>query len=488
MDIELTRHQAEAMEKLQAFTRSGSSRAFVLRGFAGVGKTTLLGFYCRWLETEGYVPCLLATTGRAAKVLAGKTGFDAATVHSCIYAFEEIGGFDSGDQPGNSQLSLHFAVKEPNFPPNKLIFIVDEASMIPNTATTGGHTATFGSGHLLIDLLTYSSGQKIVFVGDPCQLPPVSEEAFSPALSPRYLHEQYRVPVAYAELSEIIRQAAQSEILRFAGYYRQGLVSDTLIKWPLLEVPQEQEVHLLPSEHQLVEAYLDFLRKGAYREAIMITHANSHCRRLNHKIRMSLRGKNELAAGELLMVVQNSYCVPLSNGDQVLVKKVAFAGKKAGFTFLAVELEDMASGDIHKTLLIRELLYNDLPGLQAEESRRLLIDFDQRMRKAKIQRNSKLYQGNMRSDPYLNALRAKFGYVITCHKAQGGEWKHVFLNLQSSVFAQPLTVKYRWLYTAITRASEHLYLNDGWWIKFFSKRQPKAAARHFKQSQAKKKS
>ncbi len=488
--MERTPHQQLALEKLQRFTLASDSRAFVLRGYAGVGKTTLVGFYTAWLREQGYEPVLLATTGRAAKVLAGKTKQAAATVHSCIYKFDEVGGSGEAAASGSEagQLSLQFGVRQPPPFSKPPVYIIDEASMIPNLATTGGAVATFGSGHLLVDLLTYSEGQKVVFVGDPCQLPPVCEEAFSPALSPRYLHEQYRVAVAYAELTEIIRQAAHSEILQQAGWYRQALVQNTLIKWPLLEAPREQQIHLLPNEQDLVQAYLEYLHRGAYREAIMITHSNAHCRRLNHKIRMSLKGNTQLVPGELLMVVQNSYYVPLMNGDQVLVKKVKFAGKKAGFSFLEVQLEDMASGDLYTTLLLRELLYNDMPGLQAEESRRLLIDFDQRMKKEGIKRNSPAYQKKMQTDPYLNALRAKFGYVITCHKAQGGEWPHVFLNLQSSVFAQELNAKYRWLYTAITRASEHLYLNDGWWIKAFGQRQPKAAARHFKQVQRKRKS
>jgi ATP-dependent exoDNAse (exonuclease V) alpha subunit len=479
MALTLTPHQQTALQKLQAFTQDENARAFVLRGYAGTGKTTLLGQYADWLEAQGMKPVLLATTGRAAKVLAGKTGREASTIHSCVYQFDELG---EGGEKG-TQLALQFDIRpQPVFnePP---VYIVDEASMIPNTATTGGQVATFGSGHLLVDFLEFTKGRRVVFVGDPCQLPPVSEETFSPALSPRYLRDNYKVAVQYAELSEIIRQGADSEILRLAGRFRADIIANRYVKWPKVMVPSGLQAHLYPNEHELVQAYLKHLRKKDYSRALMITNANGHCRRLNHKLRMTLMGNKNLAEGELLMVVQNSYYVPLTNGDQVIVRKVRPAGRQAGFGFLEVELEDIGGNNRYKTLMIRELLYNNYAGLQPEESRSLLIDFDKRMRKKGVKRKTEAYQKAMRNDPYLNALRAKFGYVITCHKAQGGEWPEVYLNVQKSVFVQQRNALYRWFYTALTRASDNLYLNDNFWIEGFNKRQPRVAAQQFKKIQ-----
>jgi len=480
--MHLTPHQNQALAKLQAFTASPGARAFVLRGYAGTGKTTLVGHYTRWLEEQGYQPQLLATTGRAAKVLAAKTARAARTIHSCVYQFDEMNGLDGAADAG-TQLSLSFGIRPSPLYAKAPVFIVDEASMIANTAVTGSDVARFGSGHLLLDFLEFTAGHRIVFVGDPCQLPPVSSESFSPALSPRYLRDHYHVAVDYAELTEIIRQESASEILTLAGHFRSAIARDTYEQWPKLAVPQEQQAHLHPDEGALVKAYLHYLRQQAYHEAIMVTHSNTHCRRLNHRIRMTLKGDKNLEVGELLMVVQNSYCIPLMNGDQVLVKKVKPARPLAGFNFLDVQLEDVASGSTYQTLLIRELLYNDNPGLLPAESRRLLIDFDVRMRAAGVSRKSEKYQENLRADPYLNALRAKFGYVITCHKAQGGEWPHVFLNIQKSVFAQQSNSLYRWFYTALTRASHHLHYNDDWWVLHFARRRPQDAARHFKQVQ-----
>lgn len=480
--FQLTDHQRTALEKLQAFAREADSRCFVLRGYAGTGKTTLVGRFVRWLEEQDIRPVLLATTGRAAKVLAEKTGRAAATIHSCIYQFDELDGLETpAGQTG--QLTLQFGVRERPRYGQPFVYIVDEASMIPNTATTGGEVARFGSGHLLIDFLAFTEGARVVFVGDPCQLPPISEESFSPALSPRYLHQRYGVAVRYAELTEIVRQEAHSEILELAGRFRNDIVRENYQKWPKLLAPRQETAFLHPNEGELVKVYLNHLQKRDYREAIMITNANGHCRRLNHRLRLSLQGDKDLKEGELLMVVQNSYYVPLSNGDQVVVKKVRPGGRRGDFTFLKVILENVHTGATHETLLIRELIYNDYAGLQAAESRQLLVDFDRRAREAGLKRKSEAYQSAMRSDPYLNALRAKFGYVITCHKAQGGEWPQVFLNIQKSVFVQRDNALYRWFYTALTRASQHLHINDGFWVQGFMQRQPHLAIRQLKAAQ-----
>ncbi len=482
-ELKLTANQQAALERLQLFTQTPGSRCFVLRGYAGTGKTTLVGNYVRWLDQEMDVKAiLLATTGRAAKVLANKTGMQAKTIHSCIYQFDELGGLES-DTPKEGQLTLQFGIRQKPQVNKEWVYIVDEASMIANTAAKSGHVARFGSGHLLVDFLEFTSPHRVVFVGDPCQLPPVSTDAFSPALSPRYLRDHYNVAVHYAELYEIVRQNRDSEILRLAGKFRQDIVQNNYIKWPKLLIPTQQQAHLHKNEHVLIEKYLDFMKRKAYDEALMITNSNNHCRRLNHRMRMTLHGDKNLREGELLMVVQNSYYVPLSNGDQVRVEKVEPYGKRAGFFFLKVNLKNVNSDEKYETLLIKELLYNNYAGLQADEAQRLIIDFDKRARQKGIKRKSQVYKELMRVDPYLNALRAKFGYVITCHKSQGGEWPQVFLNIQKSVFGMESNPLYRWFYTALTRASDHLHINDGFWVYGFNKRQPEAVKKFFQKRQ-----
>lgn len=490
MKMELTTHQKIAFERLQRFCSTANSRCFVLRGYAGTGKTTLIGYFVKWLQQNDFTPILLATTGRAAKVLANKTSFEASTVHACLYQFEALDGMESlGETTSAGQLSLNFGIREKPESSQQLVYIVDEASMIANTAAASNGITTFGSGHLLVDFLDYTTDHKVVFVGDPCQLPPVSADPFSPALSPRYLRDHYQVAVQYAELGEIVRQTAESEILQLAGRFRKDILLKRYQRWAKIYTPRDQSAHLYPQENALLEAYLKLLRKKDYQQAQMITYANRHCRRLNHRLRMSLFDHKHLRPGELLMVVQNNPRVPLANGDQVLLESVKPDEKRAGFFFLEVKVRNLANNEVYSTLLIRDLLYNEFAGLQNEESKRLLIDFHQRARKKGLKPKMEAYKEAMRTDPYLNALRAKFGYVITCHKAQGGEWPHVFLNLQKSLYVIQGNALYRWFYTAITRASEHLHLNDGFWIQGFSKRQPDRNAAFFKRrssSQSKK--
>ena len=196
----------------------------------------------------------------------------------------------------------------------------------------------------------------------------------------------------------------------------------------------------------------------------MLTNSNWKCQELNRKVRSELGRTGSLQPGELLMVVQNSYVVPLVNGDQVEVCSVREDSYRAGMRFLSVEVRAIHSGDTFKTLLIADLLENNNASLSPKAFNALLIDFDMRMRQLHIKRKSQPYIVAMRSDPYLNALRAKYGYAITCHKAQGGEWQNVFLMIHKSVYGMRDASLYRWFYTALTRAKEHLHLHRDWWV------------------------
>ena len=164
------------------------------------------------------------------------------------------------------------------------------------------------------------------------------------------------------------------------------------------------------------------------------------------------------------MVIQNSYVVKLVNGDQVEVCSIGAESYRAGMRFLVGEVRGVPGGQIFKRLLIADLLQNDSPQLPADAVKALLIDFDQRMRHLGVKRKSAAYTEEMMSDPYLNALRAKYGYAVTCHKAQGGEWPEVFLLIHKSVYAIRDAGLYRWFYTALTRAKEHLHLHSDWWV------------------------
>ncbi|MBV6428516.1 MAG: ATP-dependent RecD-like DNA helicase [Haliscomenobacter sp.] len=471
----LTPHQKDAFAAIQSFLKSPDERVFVLQGYAGTGKTTLVGNVVRWAQHRDWHPVLLATTGRAAKVLHNKTGFPASTIHSAIYLFRRIDDGRKDDEPeeewthDTGQLSLEFGLRSNNALPDNLLYIVDEASMIAHEPARGQHTARFGSGNLLDDFLQYTRKHKVIFVGDPCQLPPVSENPFSGALSPPFLRERFRLKVQSFELQEILRQNKNSEILFIAGKFRRGFLREDYEKWPKIPVPMGRSAHVVPDEDALVEGYIQTMKGGDYAAAMMIGQANNQVYQLNTRIRQRLFPGQALQAGEMLMVVQNSYHVSLANGDQVVVEKVRDNVRYfPGFTFMEVTVRALHDNEEYQTLLLKELLYNDQPSLGAEDARRLLIDFDQRVRRQGISRKSDLYRHLMMSDPYLNALRAKFGYAVTAHKAQGGEWPQVFLHIRKSLFGLPRPELYRWYYTALTRAQEHLYFNDGWWVQGYS--------------------
>lgn len=472
--MQLTPHQTQAMDRLKAFIENKVQHIFILKGYAGTGKTTLVGHLVEYLqEHTDWKPILLATTGRAAKVLQDKTGKKATTIHSCIYSFDKLDGV--GDQPWdseNGQLFLDFSLKQPDpDDEGKHCYIVDEASMITHEINTKAHTAKFGTGSLLNDFLSYATGQKVVFVGDPCQLPPIAENLMSSALDLSFLQMNYSQGVEEIELTEIIRQQGTSEILRLAGNFRELARTGQYVKYPQVSFPAGQQAHLLSSEDDLVRDYLKHLRgEKGYEKATMLSYANWQVNKLNSFFRKELFGRPEVQEGELLMVVQNSYKVDLVNGDQVIVRKIGETSQRAGFTFVELVVQSLHDERLHKTLLITDLLYNKDANLSSGDARKLLIDFDQRVRRKGIKRNSDEYRERMQKDPYLNALRAKFGYALTCHKAQGGEWEHVYLNIYKSVYGFSRPQLYRWYYTAITRARDHLHLNDGWWIEGYNDR------------------
>lgn len=469
--MQLTTHQKQAFESIKAFVHNHAIRAFVLKGYAGTGKTTLIGHVVKWLKDEGYTPVLLATTGRAAKVLENKTGKEASTIHSCIYVFDEVEGKDeTGKDAWNSdtgQLFLNFDLRSSNTTAENAVYIVDEASMISHEVEEKAHTARFGSGSLLDDFFQFTQGRKVIFVGDPCQLPPVAENPFSAALDVHFLQRRYGIQAVSVELREILRQDAGSEILRIAGKFRDSIISETYQPYPKVKLPSGANAQLYPDDQALLKSYVQQLRDGGWDKAIMLCHANWQCSRLNTSIRQQLGYRDTLHPGELLMVVQNSYNVDLANGDQVLVEAVSHDCHLAGLDFLNVTVRALHNQAQYQTKLIQNLLHSEDPGLGSEHVKRLLIDFDQRMRNRGIRRNSETYRQFMLIDPYLNALRAKFGYAITCHKSQGGEWEHVFLNIYKSIYGMKGANLYRWYYTALTRAQQRLHINDGWWVEGF---------------------
>lgn len=439
----------------------------------------MIRFIAEWMRALERNVALLAPTGRAARVIENKCDHVASTIHSMLYVFRDIReeseeGTDAWTHK-NGQLILEFGLRceqEQQQDDMYDMFIVDEASMISHISEHDLHAARFGSGNLLQDLLHYVGERKIIFIGDPCQLPPVSSDVFSAALSADYLREKFNVAVYEVELKNILRQHSGSEILELAQPLRECILTGQYRRIPRLGGSRGEQVLLVRNERELVNTYTDTLKRHGPSEAVVISNSNSSCARVNHMVREQLYPRqHELHPGELLMVVQNSYTTGLCNGDQVVVEDVLGALYRAHFRFLKVRVRALHDNRVYETLLIADLLFNSYAGLRPDEFKRLLVDFDRRMSAFKVPRKSEAYRKAMMLDPYLNALRAKFGYGITLHKAQGGEWNKVFLNLNKALYVMQGEQLYRWLYTAVTRAREQLFVTDGFWIQDYDHRQ-----------------
>lgn len=486
--IRLFPQQQQALEAMKAFTEDDNDRVFILSGYAGTGKTTLLRAYAEWLDREHYVNATsysvlktvdkkkfipMASTGRAAKVLRDKIGQGATTVHSTIYVYR---GFNQDlekmtqaidknvgvDKTGQLYLTFGF---EPIEHVSRVIYIIDEASMISDTATKNPTQAFFSSGKLLEDLLHYDPIGKFVFVGDDCQLPPIEGDR-SPALSADYISMQYGLGVKTAVLTDIIRQQNDNDIIIAANKMRELCENPPMVKWGKFPFCGYNHINVLPSQKELIGQYVDEIRQKGYEAATLITGSNRSCASLAAIIRQALGFTQPLLMeGELLLVTQNNLPTGLMNGDLVVVKAVGDRQTmKANLTFLNVEVEELVSKHRYSIMLIEDILYSSYVNLTQEQQKDLFIDFYRREKKKGVKEKDEIFKKDLMSDPYLNALRAVFGYAITCHKSQGGEWKKVFVDIPRRLSFQPDRRAYQWLYTAMTRASDMLYVANDFFI------------------------
>jgi ATP-dependent exoDNAse (exonuclease V) alpha subunit len=417
----------------------------------------------------------MASTGRAAAVLKLKAKFNATTVHSLVYKFDEVKATSEdawkmeGDEKG--QLYLNFTPSLINSNDLTDVYITDEASMISGFTNKSINGTKFGTGNLLQDLLKVVANSKVIFVGDPCQLPPVDEASFSAALDQVFLKSHFQKKALEFELTEIQRQGANSEILEIAAPLRRQIVSKTIPEWPKIEIKSHyKDVKLFNSTDELIKQYLVVFKTVGSENCILVTHKNSEAHENNIFIRKELfPNKGSVQVGDILMIIKNCMRTGLRNGDQVIVQKIGKSVQRAKQVFLKITVKDINSGVVYDTMIIESLLNNSSSSLDSNEIKELIIDFDYRMKEARVVRNSADYKFKMKSDLYLNGLQAKYGYSITLQKAQGGEWQHVFLNVTKSVYISKFEGKpqdmIKWFYTAITRTQKYLYLNMGSWIK-----------------------
>ena len=442
-----TAEQERAMQLFADFLTDREERTvFVLRGSAGTGKTTLAAAVVRALMSLQQKLVLMAPTGRAAKVFSGYAGTSAYTIHKRIYRQKTAGDM--------SAFSLNINQS------TETLFMVDEASMVSNE----GFSDTFGSGCLLDDLIQFVYGGRncrLVLIGDRAQLPPVGEEE-SPALMSCVL-EGYGLKVYEVDLNQVLRQSEESGILWNATEVRCMMAED---RWSLPKIRIEgfDDIQVMPG-NELIEALATSYSRVGLDETMVVTRSNKRANIYNQGIRNQvLDREDELCTGDQIMIVKNNYywteqskeIAFIANGDHAVVQRVRHIHELYGFRFAEVTmmLPDYDNYELTATVLL-DTLTSEAPALTREQQQQL---FDKVMEDYmdvpfKADRLKKIKQ-----DKYYNALQIKFAYAATCHKTQGGQWAHIYID-QGYMTDDMLTTDYiHWLYTALTRATEKVFL------------------------------
>lgn len=323
--------------------------------------------------------------------------------------------------------------------------------------------AAFGSGELMTDLFEATKPNKIIFVGDPCQLPPVGE-LNSPALDMDWLFNRKRTAITVT-LTTIERTKGDNDVLLLATRIRKFLDELPATKYPKLPAAGKEDIKLYANAQQLFDAYVAEYHKTGTNGCLAIARSNRMVQGMNRQFRIRLYGNDNepLRVNDVLLVYRNNYKVPLTNGDFVVVTSLGEVRMKCNLRFQSVRIKALVSDTDYELLLSLDALYGE-GQFSKEQWRDLMIDFSRRLKNKGIAANTPEYKAAMMKDDYLNCLQATYGYSVTCHKAQGGEWDNVFLFLDSKMYGMPHVELFRWWYTAITRAKKQLHLENGWWV------------------------
>ena len=459
-----TLEQANALDVFARFlTDRNPQVVMILRGSAGTGKTSLSGAIVRTLQSIRQKVMLLAPTGRAAKVFSLNSGSPAYTIHRRIYREKSFSGVDG-----------QFNLNDNLF--TDTLFMVDEASMVANMGLGG---MSFGSGCLLDDLVHFvyqGRNDRLMLIGDKAQLPPVGEEE-SPALNAAML-QGYGLTVYECDLNEVLRQSEQSGILYNATMIRQMITHDDITQLPKIRFTGFSDIKPMPGA-ELIEALADSYHHVGLDDTIVVTRSNKRANIFNQGIRnMVLDREEELSQGDILMIVKNNYYwmeeerkkikekdnqVPsndipafLANGDRAKVLKVRRRIDLYGFRFatLLLQFPDYGNYELEATVLL-DTLTSEAPALTHDQQEQLFRQIEEDYQDVPLKTDR---MKAIRQDQFYNALQVKFAYAVTCHKAQGGQWAHVYVD-QGYMTDDMLTPDYiHWLYTAFTRATEMLYL------------------------------
>lgn len=450
LTVEPTSNQQILLKKWAEFlSHKLIKSAFILKGYAGTGKTTMLSVLIKALKKQGNKTVLLAPTGRAAKVLSAYSGEEASTIHRKIY-FQK------------SKQGAVFFVRQRNLHKNTL-FIVDEASMIGSSGGSGGSFIS-KSKSLLEDLIDYvfeGENCKLLLVGDVAQLPPVGLN-LSPALDQDYLKASFGLNLDLVELTEVVRQKEASGVLGYATEVRKFAVesqNDHVVFDALYD--DVKIINGIELEEEITHSY-DTVGKE---NTLIITRSNKRANLFNQHIRSRILWmEEEICAGDLMMVVKNNYFwvepeynTFIANGDIIEIIKVNYFEERFGFRFAdaIIKLQDYPNMPEIEVKLLVDTIMVEMPALSREDQFRL---YEEVLNSYEHEPSRQKKRELLKKDPYYNALQVKFSYAVTCHKAQGGQWDVVFLE-QGYLTEDMINQEWhRWLYTGMTRATKKLYL------------------------------
>lgn len=449
-----TNDQTNVSIHLDAFTKSKKDNpVYLLKGYAGTGKTSMISAYVQTLLQLGIKFVLLAPTGRAAKVLAQYTSHQAHTVHRYIYIFMT-------NKEGVTNIVLA---------PNKLkntVFIIDEASMISDTSQ--GNSKVFGNNSLLDDVVRFvysQKGNKLMLVGDTAQLPPVGI-TLSPALDLDNLKRAYSVTAFEYEMKEVMRQTLESGILSSATIIRNKVETGNT-ETPFFNISEDGgDVNAVADAYEFGELLMESFTDRDTDNGIIICRSNKQANLYNNQIRSRiLMRESEVEAGDMMMVVKNNYYWLdkdskvgfIANGDIIRILRYKETEELYGFRFADVDIEfvDYPEEKELNVKILLDTIETNAPGLLEKDNLRLFANVEESYMDYP---NRRTRLNKIKANPYYNALHVKFSYAMTCHKTQGGQWNNVFVD-KGYIPNDTIDIEYlRWLYTATTRATEKLNL------------------------------
>jgi len=463
--MNLTNQQQQVFSAIKDFM-DGDASVFILKGYAGTGKTTMVKVIAEYLAQSREV-YLMAPTGRAARVLSAKTGRLAVTIHKAIYEKACVVSKNVKDV-AEAEFKFVFPVRKNEYG-GKIVAIVDEASMVCSRKIEH-ELFEFGTDNLMEDLLDFvrpDFGGKVIFVGDPAQLPPVGENV-SNALRASYFEER-GLKAVEVELTEVLRQKGDSVILRNAMMIRDLLKKEK--RNSLLFEERENDVETV-SPDQFLSKYLDYRKQSGKHDSVVICYSNRAASKYNSDIRCSLYGSDmPLQVNDILLITQNNYRLGRMNGEFVPVLEIGARTQQSApvyaqvgserkrititINFVQVVVPD-GNGNPMQCMLIEDLLTSDKASISIDENRALYINFC--MRNPQLKQGTQAFADALMSDLYYNAIRAKYGYAVTGHKCQGGEWGKVFVDYTDRTGLNDDSL--RWAYTATTRAQKTLYVTN----------------------------